>query len=132
MGKDSAVIDQQVKLSSLITRPNIEMSDMFEMSSDARAKGQELLERHADVVEQAEILLKYEGYIRREQEMAEKHNRLEDTKIPSGIDYHKMESLSSESREKLTKIQPVTIGQASRVSGVSPSDISVILIHLGR
>jgi tRNA uridine 5-carboxymethylaminomethyl modification enzyme len=132
VGKESAEIDQQVKLSSLITRPNIDMDDMFEMSSVAKIKGLELTERHGDVVEQAEILLKYEGYIRREQDMAEKHNRLEETKIPSNVDYHAMQSMSTESREKLTKIQPVTIGQASRVSGVSPSDISVILIHLGR
>ncbi len=130
--KNSTAISQQVKLSSLITRPNIDMSDVFTMSEPARLKGAELNELHDDVVDQTEILLKYEGYIQREQEMADKHNRLEDLKIPDSIDYRCMKSLSIESREKLSEIRPVTLGQASRVSGVSPSDISVILIHLGR
>lgn len=130
--KKSSTITQQVKLSSIITRPHIGMEEVFIMSESARAKGETLNEVHEDVVSQAEILLKYEGYIRREQDMADKQNRLEDMKIPEKVDYHAMPSLSTESREKLTEIRPVTIGQASRVSGVSPSDISVILIHLGR
>jgi tRNA uridine 5-carboxymethylaminomethyl modification enzyme len=83
-------------------------------------------------VEQAEILLKYEGYIAREEEVALKLSRLESVNIPGSVDYSSMKSLSLEARDKLSKIKPVTIGQASRVSGVSPSDISVLLIHLGR
>lgn len=130
--KKSSTITQQVKLSSIITRPHIGMEEVFIMSESARIKGETLNEVHEDVVSQAEILLKYEGYIRREQDMADKQNRLEDMKIPEKVDYYAMPSLSTESREKLTEIRPVTIGQASRVSGVSPSDISVILIHLGR
>ncbi len=132
ISKDSSEITQQVKLSQLLIRPHFGMDDIFSMSESARAKGQLLNDVHCDVVEQAEILLKYEGYLSREQEMADKQNRLEDVKIPIETDYHSMPSLSTESREKLTAIRPVTIGQASRVSGVSPSDISVILIHLGR
>ena len=81
---------------------------------------------------QAEIQVKYAGYIIREQEMANKVNRLEDLKISDSIDYKQINSLSSEAKDKLTKIRPVTIGQASRISGISPSDISVLLIHLGR
>lgn len=130
--KNSTEITQQVKVSSLLLRPHVEMSDLFLMSEPVRLKAESMLEQHEDIVEQAEILLKYEGYLQREQEMADKQNRLEDVKIPIDMNFHSMPSLSIESREKLSKIRPVTIGQASRVSGVSPSDISVILIHLGR
>jgi len=130
--KESAEIKQQVKLGQIIIRPHIVMSDIFEMSPSAKLKAEELEEMHVDVVDQAEILLKYEGYINREQEMADKQHRLEGVKIPLDVDYHAMPSLSMEARLKLSNIRPVTIGQASRVSGVSPSDVSVILIHLGR
>lgn len=130
--KESTEIKQQVKLGQIIIRPHIVMSDIFEMSPSAKLKAEELEEMHVDVVDQAEILLKYEGYINREQEMADKQHRLEGVKIPLDVDYHAMPSLSMEARLKLSNIRPVTIGQASRVSGVSPSDVSVILIHLGR
>ncbi len=108
------------------------MTDMFLMSEKAQLKAEALKLLHPDSVEQAEILVKYEGYLEREQEMADKQNRLESVLIPDTMDFKSMESMSIESREKLTKIRPATIGQASRISGVSPSDISVILIHLGR
>ena len=130
--KDSAVIHQQVKLSQLLTRPHMTMEDVFTMSTVAKDKAEELMAKHPDSVGQAEILVKYEGYLEREQEMADKQNRLESVLIPDTMDFKSMESMSIESREKLTKIRPATIGQASRISGVSPSDISVILIHLGR
>jgi tRNA uridine 5-carboxymethylaminomethyl modification enzyme len=81
---------------------------------------------------QAEIQLKYEGYIDREEENAAKMLRLEKVSIPSDVNYRQLKSLSSEAVEKLSEVQPVTIGQASRISGVSPSDISVLLIYLGR
>jgi len=76
--------------------------------------------------------LKYEGYIRKEQDMVEKMNRLEEVVLKNDVDYNKLVSLSLEAREKLTEIKPRTIGQASRISGVSPSDISVLLVHMGR
>ena len=79
-----------------------------------------------------ETTVKYEGYIQKEQEMVEKMNRLEDVKLISGFDYQGLQSLSAEAREKLSSIKPQTIGQASRISGVSPSDISVLLVHVGR
>ena len=85
-----------------------------------------------EIAAQAEILIKYEGYILREEEQVEKLKRLEDVKIPEGLEYKNIKSLSIEAMEKLQQIMPSTIGQASRVSGVSPSDISVLLIHLGR
>ena len=74
----------------------------------------------------------YDGYIDREEEQAQKHQRLENLQLPINLDYAKIKSLSIEAKEKLSKINPATLGQASRVSGVSPSDISVILVHLGR
>ena len=85
-----------------------------------------------EAIEQSEILIKYAGYIEKEKENVEKFNRLENIKIPNKFNYHKILSISSEGREKLTKIKPKTIGQASRISGVSPSDISVLLVHMGR
>ena len=132
LSRKSAPINQQVKLSQLLTRPHVSMEDVFEMSAGIKEKAMVLNGAHADAVQQAEILVKYEGYLEREQEMADKQNRLENLLIPEQFDYKDLKSMSIESREKLTKIRPATIGQASRISGVSPSDISVILIHLGR
>ena len=131
-GMGSAPLSQQVKLASVLTRPHITMEHVLEMSEQVRELAERLHVEHADAVEQAEILLKYEGYIAREEEVALKLSRLESVVIPDSLDYNGMKSLSLEARDKLTKIKPVTIGQASRVSGVSPSDISVLLIHLGR
>jgi tRNA uridine 5-carboxymethylaminomethyl modification enzyme len=129
---ESAPIVQQVKLSSLLTRPQITMTHLLEMSDELKPVVNELLSAHPECAEQAEIQLKYEGYIQREEELAQKLGRLEDLKIPESLDFFDLVSLSSEAKEKLSKIRPVTIGQASRVSGVSPSDISVLLVHLGR
>ena len=130
--KESAEITQQVKLSSLITRPQIDMNDVLEMSVEISELASELNLAHPDVVSQAEIQLKYEGYIEREEDQAKKMGRMEEVKIPDAMDYRALKSLSSEAKEKLSAIKPVTIGQAARVSGVSPSDITVLLIHLGR
>jgi tRNA uridine 5-carboxymethylaminomethyl modification enzyme len=132
LGKESSEITQQVKLSSLITRPQIDMGDILEMSVDIRELASVLNLSHPDSVSQAEIQLKYEGYIEREEDQAKKMGRMEEVSIPETMDYHALKSLSSEAKEKLTAIKPVTIGQAARVSGVSPSDITVLLIHLGR
>ena len=85
-----------------------------------------------EVIEQAEIHLKYSGYIAKEKNNADKLNRLENIKIPANFDYSKLKSLSYEAKEKLEKIRPATISQASRISGVSPSDISVMLVYMGR
>jgi len=131
-GVGSAPLSQQIKLSSVITRPHVTMEHVLEMSEVVRGLAERLHVEHEDAVEQAEILLKYEGYIAREEEVALKLSRLESLSIPDSLDYGSMKSLSLEARDKLNKLRPVTIGQASRVSGVSPSDISVLLIHLGR
>ncbi|MEY3199905.1 MAG: hypothetical protein RJA13_1863 [Bacteroidota bacterium] len=130
--KDSAEITQQVKLSSLITRPHVSMEDVLNMSIEAKELSSNLLKTHPDIVVQAEIQMKYQGYIEREEEIAKKMNRLEDVIIPDSLNYASLVSVSYEAREKLLKIKPVTIGQAARISGVSPSDIAVLLIHLGR
>lgn len=126
---DSAPLAQQVKLSAVLTRPNVTLNDLSSASSILSDKLNDL---NADVVEQAEILIKYEGYIQREQELALKFEKLDGLVLPADIDYHVMKSLSIESRQKLSAIKPVTLGQASRISGVSPSDISVILININR
>jgi tRNA uridine 5-carboxymethylaminomethyl modification enzyme len=128
----SSLINQQVKLTSIITRPQISLSDILNVSREASYKALEMNELHEDIVSQTEIQLKYEGYIDREEEMASKLNRLESVLIPEDINYAQLKSLSTEAVEKLSSITPRTIGQASRISGVSPSDISVLLIYLGR
>lgn len=130
--RESSPVNQQVKLTSIITRPQIYMKDILAVSEEASKIANEMRTQHSDIVDQTEIQLKYEGYIEREEELAAKMARLEDVKIPSDIDYRQLKSISTEAVEKLTKIQPATIGQASRISGVSPSDISILLIYLGR
>ncbi|MFT5778321.1 MAG: tRNA uridine 5-carboxymethylaminomethyl modification enzyme [Crocinitomicaceae bacterium] len=129
---DSAPINQKVRLSSIITRPRLTMVDVLEMGADSNRLAVELTAEHQDIVSQTEIQLKYEGYITREEDVANKLGRLEEVKIPADMDFSKLSSLSTEAKEKLKEIQPATIGQASRISGVSPSDVSVLLIFLGR
>lgn len=128
-GINSSQITQQVKLSSLVTRPHITLFDLSSVSNVVS----ELYEKYSlETIEQAEIQMKYEGYIEREQEHASKLDRLESLVIPESLSYDAIKSISLEAKEKLKGVNPKTIGQASRISGVSPSDISVLLIHLGR
>lgn len=125
----TANIRQKVKASSVITRPQVTLESISNVIPSIR----EALEHNTtEIIEQAEIRIKYQGYIDREKDMAEKMTRLEEVKLSDKIDYFSFQSLSSEAREKLNKIRPSTLGQASRISGVSPSDISVLMIHLGR
>ena len=122
-------IKQKMKLASIVSRPQVTLDSVMKgLPSEAKA----LTSFPQDCIEQAEIKIKYSGYIEREREMADKLNRLEDVVIKDDFNYNKLTSISAEAREKLSKIQPQTIGQASRISGVSPSDISVLLIHFGR
>jgi tRNA uridine 5-carboxymethylaminomethyl modification enzyme len=130
--KSSSLITQQVKFTSLITRPHISLFDLISISPDAKKACDEMSVFHEDVLSQTEILLKYEGYIEREEDLALKMLKLEDVPISPDVNYTQLKSLSSEAIEKLSSIQPRTIGQASRISGVSPSDISVLLIYLSR
>jgi len=127
---DSAPMSQSDKMFKIFARPNITINDMRKVASvDAYIVEQNL---DTEEIEQAEIQVKYAGYINKEKNNADKLTRLENIKIPKNFDYSNMQSMSMEARSKLNKIQPVTISQASRISGVSPSDISVLLVYLGR
>jgi tRNA uridine 5-carboxymethylaminomethyl modification enzyme len=130
--KESQPLSQQVKLSMVLSRPHITIEDIVKMSPEAKQKADELNLVDNSIVEQAEIQLKYEGYINREQDLANKMNKMDNHRIPESIDYMAIPSISMEARQKMTKLKPATIGQASRISGVSPSDIAVLLIHLGK
>jgi tRNA uridine 5-carboxymethylaminomethyl modification enzyme len=128
--KDLALVSQSLKLFKIATRPQLSFDDLKDIAVlkefvDANAIDEE-------IIEQAEIHLKYSGYIEKEKTNADKLNRLENVLIPSSFDYHKLGSLSFEAREKLSKIKPTSISQASRISGVSPSDVSVLLVYMGR
>ena len=126
---NSAPLKQQVKLKSLLTRPHADVAGLSEALPELKTF---LANYDPSHVESAEISVKYEGYIQKEHDLVSKMNRLEAVNIKDGFEFADIESLSLEAREKLNKIKPRTIGQASRISGVSPSDISVLLIHMGR
>lgn len=128
--KNSAKVKQQDKMFKLYARPNISIEDLRKVDAvDNYIKENNL---DSEVIEQTEIQVKYAGYIEKEKNNADKLNRLENVKIPSNFDYSKLKSMSMEARQKLSEIQPVTISQASRISGVSPNDVSVLLVYLGR
>lgn len=128
--KNSTPITQTVKADSILVRPNIYLKDLENISSiNDYIKSNHFSD---EVLEQVEIKIKYKGYIDKELENVEKLNRLENIKIPSNFDYSKLNSISTEAKQKLMKFKPETIGQASRISGVSPSDINVLLIYMGR
>jgi len=128
--KNSALVKQSDKLYKPFSRPNITMDDMRKIDS---VEGFIIKnELDDEVIQQTEIQIKYSGYIEKEKSNADKLNRLEGIKIPNNFDYSKLRSLSYEALEKLKAIKPVTISQASRISGVSPNDISVMLVYMGR
>jgi len=130
--KNSPSLPQKKKIVNLILRPEIDISDFENKVEEFDTLIADFSDLKSEVLEEANILMKYDGYIEREKLLAEKSLRLEYVKIPDGFDYSKLQSLSNEARAKLDKIRPKNIGQASRISGVSPSDISVLLIFLGR
>lgn len=130
--KGSAKIKHKVKLINLILRPEIGLSEVIERSNALKNKTYEIGDRRNEVLEGAEIRIKYKGYIEREKMVADKLGRLEGIKLNLEIDYNQFKSISTEARQKLNKIKPKTIGQASRISGVSPNDINILLLHLGR
>ncbi len=128
--KNSALITQSMKLRKIYARPNITSADILKLSKvSSYVKENSLSE---DIIEQVEIQVKYSGYIEKEKVNAEKLQNLENISIPSKFNYNKLKSLSSEARAKLEEIRPKTLSQASRISGVSPSDISSMLVHMGR
>lgn len=128
--KNLALINQSVKLYKIAARPQLSFSDFKNIDKLSAFLQQNDIKK--EVIEQAVIHLKYSGYIEKEKNNADKLNRLENVAIPSKFNYQKVVSLSYEAREKLSKIQPTSISQASRISGVSPSDISVLLVYMGR
>jgi tRNA uridine 5-carboxymethylaminomethyl modification enzyme len=138
----TAELKQKVKSIDVLKRPQVQLTDLGRMDS----KIADLLEKYSvsdvenstnnrdkeEILEQAEIQIKYSEYVQKEQQLVEKMHRLEGLHLFDGLDYHSMPSLSMEARSKLTKIQPRTLGQASRISGVSPSDVSVLMVYLNR
>lgn len=126
---ESAPLSQQVKLISVLSRPQVSLQGLCEQLPEL---ANFLNKYDEETINLAEINMKYEGYILKEQEQAEKMIRLEELRLVDDFDYKRITSLSYEAREKLSKIKPRTIGQASRISGVTPSDISILLVHAGR
>lgn len=128
-GINSAPLTQKWRYFNVLSRPDVSIKDLAEHAPDINTLVSSV---DGDTVMQAEILMKYEGYIEREKENAEKVAKLDNYKIRNDFDYKSVNSLSLEARDKLTKLRPETIGQASRISGINPADISVLLVHLGR
>jgi tRNA uridine 5-carboxymethylaminomethyl modification enzyme len=125
-------IRQTVRLVDLVVRPQLSLRQLMSQLPELQLLYDAIPNRRNEILEAAEILIKYEGYIVREKQNAQKLERLEHIVIPAGFDFRRMQSLSTEARIKLSKVQPLTIGQASRIPGVSPSDINVLLVHFGR
>lgn len=129
----SKTLSQKMKIENLLLRPEVGFHGLIKHITSLSIYIEKLNRNHRDeVLEETEILVKYENYIRKEQEIAEKMLKLEHINLRDNFDYHSLKSLSWEAREKLSRIRPKTIGQASRISGVSPADISVLIVFLGR
>jgi tRNA uridine 5-carboxymethylaminomethyl modification enzyme len=128
--KETASVNQSDKMFKILSRPQINLQDMMNFAKVKDYIKENKLDQ--EILEQAEIQVKYSGYIEKERNNADKLTRLEDVKIPEFFDYNKIKSMSIEAKQKLSRIRPITISQASRISGVSPSDISVLLIYMGR
>jgi len=127
--RESSSINQKVKMFGILSRPNIDLA-LFKNNIERIESS--LNEYKEDELEQAEILVKYEGYIQKEKELVEKQYRLESLVLHDDFDYERLTSLGAEAREKLNKVRPKTIGQAARISGITPSDISILMVYLGR
>ena len=127
--RESAPINQKVKMFGILSRPNINLG----LFKNHIPRIENTLNLYSEEeLEQAEILVKYEGYIQKERELVEKQYRLESLVLHDDFDYTRLTSLGSEAREKLNKVRPKTIGQAARISGITPSDISILMVYLGR
>ena len=127
--KQSAPLLVKQKAAQVLLRPGIVLKEMITRITPLQDK----LSQYGDeVIEQAEIQLKYDVYIEKERELVDKMNQLENLSIPENFNYDKLVSLSNEARQKFTKIQPRTLGQASRISGVNPSDVQILMVYMGR
>ena len=125
-------LQQTCKLIDIVARPNVTISGMAEVLPELKEKIEALGTRKDEIVESTEINIKYKGYIEREKLAADKLRRLDNIRLPKDFDYNGVQSLSTEARQKLGRIQPATIGEASRIPGVSPNDVSVLLVLMGR
>jgi tRNA uridine 5-carboxymethylaminomethyl modification enzyme len=126
---DSAVISEKQKATKLVLRPNISLQQLLENCTSLK---EALLEKETEFLEQAEIQVKYERYIEKEKEIVDRMASLENLIIPTNFDYDKVAALSIEALQKFKKIRPLTIGQASRISGVNPSDVQILMVYMGR
>ena len=126
----SSSIDSTETISKLCKRPEISLKDLLNFNGNSMDKDFSKLLKDERLLNQVEIELKYEGYISRQQQMVQKLEKYEDTQIPLTLNYLNFKALSTEAREKLSRIKPRSIGQASRISGVTPSDISILLVYL--
>lgn len=127
--KDSTPIAQKQKLGQLILRPNISLAEILAHSDTAKTV---LGAEKTDHLEQAEIQLKYDVYIHKEKELVARMSQMEELEIPGSFDYAKVQAISAEAREKLNRIKPRTLGQASRISGINPSDVQILMVYMGR
>lgn len=130
--KGTSTINQKIKLRNLLLRPQLNIYDLISYIKEFKELINSIEDSKEEIIELCEIEIKYDGYIKREREQAYKLRRLERIKINPKIDYNELKSISTEGRQKLTKVRPKTIGQAIRISGVSPADINVLLVHMGR
>jgi len=128
----TATIQQKMKISTLLLRPQISLAGLAEHLPGLRNHLNAIKPNREEVLMEAEILIKYEGYIEKEGELAQKLERLDSVTLKENFDYHRLTALSFEAREKLNRIRPRSLGQASRIAGVSPADISILIVHLGR
>jgi tRNA uridine 5-carboxymethylaminomethyl modification enzyme len=128
-GYDTATIKEKVSIEKLLKRPQLGLIEIMELDKELKLY---LSKYKKEVLEQAEIQIKYESYIEKEQQMVEKLNNMENYKIPISFDYLSIPALSAEGKQKLHKVKPETLGQASRISGVSPADLSILTVYLGR
>jgi tRNA uridine 5-carboxymethylaminomethyl modification enzyme len=130
--KETSVINQKQKIIDVVRRPQIYLKEILELVPGLKELAEKFDRRKDEILESAEIEIKYKGYIEREKLIADKIKRLQEIKISSSIQYETLASLSIEARQKLSRVKPDTIGEASRISGVSPADISVLLLYMGR
>jgi len=128
----TSLLKQKVKIIEVARRPQVILVELIEEIAGLKEIYSACANRADEIIEAAEIEIKYEGYISRERQMADKIKRLEKIKLDEHFDYNRLKSISTEARQKLSRIKPASIGQASRISGVSPSDISVLLVYMGR
>ena len=127
--RGSSTITEKQKAEKILLRPGIELSDLVSSLPTLQTK---LNSFSKENIEQASIQVKYDVYIEKEKDLVSRMSQLEDLEIPSSFDYKKILSLGNEAREKLSRIQPRTLGQASRISGINPSDVQILMVYMGR